>query len=418
VVSSSLGLRHPPLALRNVSQGGRKSLAAISGAAFSLTMVLLQLGFLQAVRITATNNFDQLDFDVVLLSSRYEQFYAPGFLPVERLRQARSVDTVISATPLYASFGLWRCPPYPLDPSPGAAEAESPPGPLSRWLAGARIRRPLQRRELFVLGFDLDHPPFRPPIQGSIEAARPLLRLRDRVLMNELSHPDFGWQLRDQYKDWELGGRAVTIVGGFRMLRGFAADATVLCSDLNFVRLCGYGSTETTNFGLLKVRPGSIDATVRELRTILPIDVQALSRREVLAREDDHWVNQTSTGKLFAFGVLVAMVVAAVVVYQVLSNDVREHLPEYATLKAMGYSTSRLASIVVAQSLIYMGISFFVGVLIAIIVYKATQELAGIPMRMTMENLGVTLLLAVVVGVSTGLLTIGRLRRADPAELF
>jgi putative ABC transport system permease protein len=65
-----------------------------------------------------------------------------------------------------------------------------------------------------------------------------------------------------------------------------------------------------------------------------------------------------------------------------------------------------------------MIISFFTGVLIAIVVYKATQELAGIPMKMTMENLGITLLLAVVVGVGTGLLTIGRLRRADPAELF
>ena len=415
---SLLEARHPPLALRNVTEGGRKSLAAISGAAFSLTMVLLQLGFLQAVRITATNNFDQLDFDVVLLSSRYEQFYAPGFLPKERLRQARNVEAVVSATPLYASFALWRCPPYPLDQSPAEADSEARPGPLSRWLAGARIRRPLQRRELFVMGFDLDHPPFRPPILESIEEFRTSLRLRDRVLLNELSHPDFGWSLRDRFDGWELGEKAATLVGGFRMLRGFAADATVLCSDQNFVRFCDYGSTETTNFGLLKVRPGTVDEAVRGLSAILPDDVQALSRQAILDREEDHWVNQTSTGKLFAFGVLVAMIVAAVVVYQVLSNDVREHLPEYATLKAMGYSTSRLAAIVVAQSLIYMVISFFVGVLIALVVYKATQELAGIPMRLTWENLGVTLLLAIVVGVSTGLLTIGRLRRADPAELF
>jgi len=418
VAFSLLDSRRPPLALRNVTEGGRKSLAAISGAAFSLTMVLLQLGFLQAVRITATNNFEQLDFDVVLLSSRYEQFYAPGFLPLERLRQARNVGSVTSATPLYASFGLWRCPPYPLDQSPAEADSETSPGPFSRWLAGSRIRRPLQRRELFVMGFDLDHPPFRPPILDSIEAARPKLRLRDRILLNELSHPDFGWSLRDRFDGWELGGKAATLVGGFQMLRGFAADATVLCSDRNFVRFCDYGSTETTNFGLLKVRPGTVDETVHTLTSILPDDVQALSRQAILDREEDHWVNQTSTGKLFAFGVLVAMIVAAVVVYQVLSNDVREHLPEYATLKAMGYSTARLAWIVVAQSLIYMVISFFVGVLIAIVVYKATQELAGIPMRLTWENLGVTLLLAVVVGVSTGLLTIGRLRRADPAELF
>jgi len=404
--------------MRNVSQGGRKSLAAISGAAFSLTMVLLQLGFLQAVRITATNNFEQLDFDVVLLASRYEQFYAPGFLPLERLRQARGVESVVSAAPLYASFALWRCPPFPLDQSLDAPESESQPGPVSRWLAGSRVRRPLHRRELFVMGFDVDKPPFRPPILASVVNARSRLGLRGRVLMNELSHPDFGWPLRDRFDGWEMDGKAVTIVGGFRMLRGFAADGMVLCSDQNFVRYCNYGSTETTNFGLLKVRPGEVGRAVHELRASLPADVQALSREEILAREEDHWVNQTSTGKLFAFGVLIAMIVAAVVVYQVLSNDVREHLPEYATLKAIGYSTSRLGAIVVTQALIYMAISFFVGVLIALVVYKATQELAGIPMKMTIQNLGVTLLLAIVVGVGSGVLTVGRLRRADPAELF
>ena len=64
-----------------MAHGGKRSLAAISGVAFSLTMVLLQLGFLEAVKITATNNFEQMDFDIVLLSPRYEQFYAAGFFP-------------------------------------------------------------------------------------------------------------------------------------------------------------------------------------------------------------------------------------------------------------------------------------------------------------------------------------------------
>ena len=79
-----------------------------------------------------------------------------------------------------------------------------------------------------------------------------------------------------------------------------------------------------------------VAAATDELRARLPADVEPLTRAEILARETDHWVNQTSTGQLFAFGVLVAMAVATVVVYQVLSNDVREHLPEYATLKAHG----------------------------------------------------------------------------------
>lgn len=410
-------MRNPPLAWRNVAHGGRRSVAAISGAAFSLVMVLLQLGFLQAVRITGANNFEVLDFDVLLTSTRFEQFYSPGFMPLERLRQAEGVATVESAAPLYAAFALWRCPPNPLDDPP---DDDGPrPGALARWLAGADAApRPLQRRQLYVMGFDLDRPPFLPPILGSIEANKARLRVPNRILLNAESHPDFGWQVRDRYHDWELEDTAVEIVGGFEMLRGFAADSTVLCSADDFVRICGYGSRETTNLGLLKARPGTVDETVAALRAALPDDVLVSSREEVLAREVDHWVNQTSTGKLFAVGVLVAMMVAAVVVYQVLSNDVREHLPEYATLRAMGYSTPRLAGILVLQALLYMLISFVVAVAISAAVYQATEALAGIPMVMTRGNLALTFALAIVVGAVTGGLTVNRLRLAAPADLF
>ena len=413
---SFLGMKNPPLAFRNVVHGGRRSLAAISGAAFSLVMVLLQLGFLQAVRITATNNFDVLDFDVLLTSKRFEQFYAPGFMPLERLRQARNVSEVESATPLYATFALWRCPPFPLDSPPD--DSSPRPGAIARWLGGARTPRPLQRRQLYAMGFDLDQVPFRPPIRDAIEANRPKLRIENRVLLNSRSHPDFGWELRDRYRDWELEDTAVSVVGGFDMLRGFAADSVVLLKADDFVRICGYDSRETTNYGLLKVKPGAVDEAVANLRKSLPDDVLVNSREEALEREVDHWVNQTSTGKLFAIGVLVAMNVAAVVVYQVLSNDVREHLPEYATLRAMGYSTLRLASILIFQATLYMLISFAVAVAISEVVYRATEALAGIPMVMTRENLALTFALAMAVGAITGGLTVNRLRSADPADLF
>ncbi len=410
-------LRTPPLALRNVVHGGKRSLAAISGVAFSLTMVLLQLGFLEAVKITAANNFEQVDFDIVLLSPRYEQFYAAGFFPQDRLTQARDVAGVVRAAPMYATFNLWRCPAYPVSESQPKRDVEASPGPIERWLWGARLPRPLQRRELFVMGIDLDKNPFQEPIRGWIEAAKDRLRLEHRVLLNEQSHPDFGWQIRDQVRDWELGNHAVTLVGGFPMLRGFAADSTVICSDLNFLSLCRFPPGQVS-FGFLKVRHCLVATARDELKARLPADVEPFTRAEILARETDHWVNQTSTGQLFAFGVLVAMAVATVVVYQVLSNDVREHLPEYATLKAMGYSPSRLGRVVVEQSLIYMVISYVLAVILAIVVYRATEELAGIPMRLTVQNLLITLFLAIVAGFLSGFLSLSKLRGAQPAELF
>jgi putative ABC transport system permease protein len=215
-----------------------------------------------------------------------------------------------------------------------------------------------------------------------------------------------------------MGKQAAYVVGGFPMLRGFAADSTAICSDHSFRSLCGLPSLDRVNFGFLKVKDGSTAATLSRLRSLLPPDVEPFSREEILNREIDHWVNQTSTGQLFAFGVLVAMVVATVVVYQVLSNDVREHLPEYATLKAMGYSQVSLARVVVVQSIIYMIISFVIALLLAVIVYWVTQELAGIPMRLTPSNMLITLSLTILVGLLSGFLSVSKLTAAQPADLF
>ena len=56
--------------------------------------------------------------------------------------------------------------------------------------------------------------------------------------------------------------------------------------------------------------------------------------------------------------------------------------------------------------------------MIAIVVYQATEALAGIPMRLTAQNLQITLFLAVIVGFLSGFLSLSKLRGAQPAELF
>ena len=106
------------------------------------------------------------------------------------------------------------------------------------------------------------------------------------------------------------------------------------------------------------------------------------------------------------------------VVYQVLSNDVRSHLSEYATLKAMGYTHFYLSRVVVVQALIYALGAFGPAVALAYIAYRVTEALASIPMRMTVLNLALALGLAAAVSFLSALLSVGKLRTADPAELY
>lgn len=404
------GFRTPPLALRNVTHGGPRSLAAIAGIGFVVTMVLLQLGFLQAVRDTATTLYDTLDFNVALVSPRYEQLYNAGTVPVERLRQAEAFDSVVSASPLYAVFAMWRCPPVPLDTPTRSVR------PAGTWPASRP--KPVQRRELLAIGFDPEKNPFRETIRGRVESSLPRLRMDDRVLLNDRSHPDFGWWAWPAFDGWELGRHRVEVVGGFPLERGFGADGAVICTDENFNRLCAPPGFHGMSMGLLRVRPGTTAETVRALNEALPPDAVALAREELARRERDFWVNQTSTGKIFASGVFVAMAVAAVVVYQVLSNDVRSHLAEYATLKAMGYTNGFLSRVVVGQSLIYALGAYGPALLLTYAAYRATESLAQIPMRFTAVNLATALGLALAVSLGSALLTVGKLRSADPAELY
>ena len=111
------------------------------------------------------------------------------------------------------------------------------------------------------MGIDLDKNPFHEPIRGRIEAAQRSAPARAPGACSTSSPtPISAGRLRDQVGDWELGNQAVTLAGGFPMLRGFAADSTVICSDLNFLSLCGFPPGQVS-FGFLKVRDGPCDGT-------------------------------------------------------------------------------------------------------------------------------------------------------------
>jgi len=398
--------------------------------ALAVVMVLLQLGFLEAVRVTASVNYDQLDFDVALLSAEFEQFYSPGGFPRERLPQARAVPGVAAARPLWTRMNLWRCPPHSPEErerddtrtvrTAGDESAEAAQSALARWWLGSSRPRPLQRRALLVIGYDPELCPFRDPIRGQIATAGSQLRETGRVLLNDRSNPDFGWQSWPHFGGWELGPMKVEVVGPFSLTRSFGADGAVLCTEANFAPLFGIAPDAVpVNFGLVTLSAGAVPAVVADrLRRALPPDVLVLTRDALYGVESDYWVGQTATGKIFSFGVLLTMLVAAVVVYQALSNDIRDHLPEYGTLKAIGYNDAYLVRVIQTQAGIYAAACFPPAVALSVVVYRVTETLASIPMALTWRNV---LLALVVIGVSSqlaGMLSLRKLRRADPAELF
>ena len=112
------------------------------------------------------------------------------------------------------------------------------------------------------------------------------------------------------------------------------------------------------------------------------------------------------------------ILVAAVVIYQVLANDIRDHIVEYATLKAMGHTNAFLSGVVVTQAMIYALAAYLPAVVVGAGLYKATEALANIPMRLTSANLGLVLVLTLGASLVSAFLTLNKVRSAEPAELF
>lgn len=373
-----------PLAWHNLVHQKLRTAVATIGVSFSIVLVFLQLGFFGAVEATATHLFSAVDFDLMIVSTEFLQTNRPGSFPMERLIQARTMEGVIDAAPLYLSFGVW-CNP--------------------------QTRR---SRNIMLLACPLGSPVFR---SSEVQASVPRLRTPDTVLMDRLSRSEFGPKTAGT--EAEVNGRRVTVVGQFTQGGGFAADGVLFSSDETFSRVNHGWPLGRVNMGLVKLEPGSDPiATAAALNRRLPEDVHVWTRSALEARERRYWFENTPTGAIIGFGVGVAFIVGMVFTYQVISSDISNHLHEYATLKAMGYGSVALAQILWEESVILAVAGFFPALAISLGLYALTRAYAAVPIFMTWQRIVFVLVIAVAMSSVSGLIAMRKLRFADPADLY
>jgi putative ABC transport system permease protein len=377
-----------PLAWLNLVHDKTRTLVAIAGVAFAVVLMLMQLGFLNSVRLTATQIYDQLNFDILLTSPQYQSISKTGAFSRVRLYQAASVPGVLDAHPLYLGFNLWLN---------RQSEKEKP-----------------SRRGIFVIAFPLDQRPLRiAELAGDLSA----LKQPGHVFMDRLSRKQFGdWR---RASNLQIGGMQVEVAGEFSMGTGFGADGDVVTSDQTFQELFPQESLEDVSLGLVRIRPDFDAATVAaDLRRQLPPDVHVWTRSQIERSERQHWMIRTSVGIIFALGVVIGFIVGTAIVYQVLSSDIANHQAEYATLKAMGYSNGYLASIVLQQALLLAMLGFLPGWAISFGLYVVTEQSAHIPMRMGQGLSLFMFTLSVAMCALSGVASLQKVNRADPADLF
>ncbi len=381
-----------PLAWKNLVEHKPRLLASTAGVAFAAALMFMENGFRQAILDSMVDVIERIDGQVVLVSRTLYTLAVPYSFPMERVVQARGVEGVASASPLYtvAQTSFWR------NPETGREQ---------------RVR---------VIGYApaddlLDLPELR--------EARDLWSRPNTVMADELSRvARFGVFQAGQVS--ELAGKRFEVVGTFSLGIDIQTNGNMVVSDRNmmtaFPDLDGPSLLDRkVQIGVIRTKPGADPRRVRDaLAATLPPDVRALTLDDFAARERGFWDKVAPIGTVFHIGVVMGFVVGSVICYQVLYSDVSDRLPEFATLKAIGHSNAALYRVVLAQALYLALLGYAAGAAVSYFLFRAVHRMTGLPMDLYHNNPYIILALTVLMCLGAGAYAARRLISADPAQLF
>jgi putative ABC transport system permease protein len=363
---------------------------AIAGVAFAVILMFMQLGFQDALFRSAVNVHRQLRGDLFFFHPNYNAIAFPTYFPRARLYQALGFAGVRSVTPIYTGVVPWK------NPETG------------------------RTRDVFMIGVDPSSDALEIP---ELRDQMAIIRRADTVLYDEYSRPEFG-AVAALYRahgpvTTEVRHRDITVRGLFHMGTSFGVDGTLFTSDLNFLRVNPHLTPAHVTIGAVELEPGADPAAVQAaLRANLPQDVKILTKQEMIDQEVDYWSRATPIGFVFAFGVVMGLVVGMIIVYQILFADISDHLKEYATLKAMGYANRYLVTVVLMEATI-LGLAGFVpGVALCDRLYEVTKRATMLPMAIEPQRVLVVLVLTLFMCWGSALIAVRKLRAADPADVF
>ncbi|HMY55478.1 MAG TPA: ABC transporter permease DevC [Candidatus Obscuribacter sp.] len=386
---------HLPLAWLQLIKNKSRFLVAVCGIAFACILIFVEMGFEQSLYVGCTKPHKAMEGDLFLVSPSYQTFYGIKSFSRRKLYQALAVPGVETINSVRIGKGTMKNPENKLF------------------------------RDILIFGVDPDYPGLKLD-----SAAADLVSLKQvgNVLFDRASRPEFGpietVLKTKQHCTIEVNKLRLKSTGLFTMGASFAADGNLLTSDITLLKLEPKRSPDEIEVGLIKsgsAIAGDTDKLERlrqQVQSYLGSSVQVLNGPTFAEREKTYWAGSTGVGFIFGLGVLVGFIVGVVIVYQVLSSDVVDHLPEYATLKAMGYSDRYLFGIIMQEALILSVAGFLPGVLASAGIYEIAHAATLYPLSMTPERIALVFVMTFLMCAISGFIAARKLHSADPAELF
>jgi putative ABC transport system permease protein len=378
-----------PIGWLQLTHNRTRFAAALAGVAFANVLVFVQLGIMNSMGAATLRPYGFFQADIMISAGDANALADGGNVARQWLLQAMADPDVTDGMGLFIANVPWD--------------------------------RGEKDISLTTFGVDPAKPGFLvPEIAGDLK----LLEVQDAVILDRLARGlarEEAAAIRPQSPlSFESQGRTLTAYATFAGGGGFGGDGYMLASDQTFLSLFPARRSAAPDHILLALRPGAdVGLTVARLHKLIS-DPSLRIRSFADAAQEDLRYQQTKrpTGIIFGFGVLIGVLVGLVIVYQVLSTDVADHLREYATFKAMGYGPRFFLGIVFEEALVLGIMGFVPGLMVGTTILTVMGKITTLPLAMT-PSMAVSVFLGTILfSAVSGAIATRRLSAADPADLF
>lgn len=379
-----------PIGWLQLSHNKGRLFAAIAGVAFANLLVFMQLGIMGALNGSTVAPYTLLNVDIILSSQEGNTLTDSENIARVRMFQALGVAGVATATPLFIG-NL----PFTLDDGTSVS--------------------------LLTFGVDATQ---RGLVSPQIAETLDQLTIENTALLDEGTRgmPPAVIQRLQQGGTFafEANGATMTAIGTMNVGGGFLADGMLVMSDQTFLRFFSSRSSGAPDHILIRVDDGvSAETVATRLRAALPAgSVRVQTAEDAQAADLAFMATERPTGIIFGFGVFMGVLVGLVIVYQVLSTDVADHLGEYATFKAMGYGQPFFLGIIFEEAIVLAIFGFIPGFLISLGLYAGLVAVTGLPVSMDAGRAAMVFFGTLTACTLSGAIATRRLASADPADLF
>lgn len=368
------------LALRNLFHDGIRFVGTLIGISFAIILVTVQLGLYLGFSRQITGMVDHAEADLWIVRQGTQSFEQASALDGGERQLALAVEGVVSVTPLLVSFLEWR------KPNGEAATVVIVGTPRSGGLLPWNI----------------------------IEGSAADLAVPDGVIVDDTYRGELG--VNGLGDTAQIEGRTVRVAALTHGIRAFTTTPYLFMTLDRARALVGFGSADATHLLVRVARGADVSAVQARLQARLP-NTEIVTQPSFSARSRNYWLFSTGAGFALIAGAILGLIVGTVIVAQTLYASTKDHIDEFATLRAIGATSGYIHKVIMCQALISAAVGFSLAALAGVgIVYLTTDSV--LPVIVTMPLLVVLLVMTVLMCGVSAMAAIAKVTRIDPAVVF